>query len=91
MTDPTPAQVKRLLDACMNLGAYFAADACRVIAEWPDDENLAPYLQNLPVKVVREFDLALLSIQLGKMDSEDDEANQRTKYDTAMAEMRGQP
>ena len=82
-TAPSEAQVKRLIDASENLAAYLAMDACRVIAEWPDDANLVPYLENLPVKVVREFDAAVAAIQWGKMDTADAEIAQRRKYEAA--------
>lgn len=90
-TSPTPAQVKALVSASENLAAYFAIDACRVIDEWPGDENLVPYLENLPVKVVREFDEAIAAIQLCEMDSFDEEDEQRRKYEEAMAECRLTP
>ena len=40
----TEKQIKRLIDASENLSAYFAQDACRVIAEYPDGANLAEYI-----------------------------------------------
>lgn len=84
----TEKQIKALIDASHNLAAYFAADACRVIAEWPDDANIVPYLDDLPVKVVREFDRAIFAITEGDMDTADDEAEQRRKYEKALADMR---
>jgi len=84
--NPTPAQIKALVEASENLAAYFAMDAFRVIAEWPDDANLVPYLEKLPVKVVREFDNAIASIQHGTMDSAEEETEQRRKYEAAIVE-----
>ena len=88
---PSPAQIKALVDASENLAAYFAIDACRVIFEWPDDANIVPYLNNLPVKVVREFDNAIACIQHCKMDSFDKEMEQARKYEDAMAELAPTP
>ncbi len=82
----TAKQIARLIDASENLAAYFSMDACRVIAEWPGDDNLVPYLNNLPVKIVREFDEAIADITIGGFS--DDEAEIRAKYERAMEETR---
>lgn len=89
MAEPeiTEAQAKALFEASENLAAYIAADACCVVAEWPDDANLVPYLDKIPVKVARAFDDAVAAIQWGKMDSAEQEAEQRQKYAQAMDEM----
>jgi len=81
-------QIEALIRASENLAAYFAADACRVIVEASDDTNIVPFLETLPVKVVREFDLAIYSITEGQMDSAGEESEQRRKYEAALAMMR---
>lgn len=89
-TTPTPAQIKTLVAACEDLAACFARDACRVIAEWPDDANLVPYLDNLPVKLVRAFDDAIAPIAWPDDFPEQDDT-QVQKYEAALAEMRSAP
>lgn len=79
-------RVKRLIDASHNLCSYLARDACRVIAEFPDDENIVPYLTSIPIRVVREFDAATLALTDPELS--DDEAEVRAKYERAMQEMR---
>lgn len=86
MSKPTEKQIKRLIDASQNLAACLARDACRVIVEGPDDMDLLPYLESLPVKTVREFDEALLAIT--EPEYSDEEADVRRKYEQTMREMR---
>lgn len=83
----TDRKVKRLIDASQALAALFTRDACRVIAEGSDNMDLLPYLDELPVKIVREFDEALLAIT--EPEYSDEEAEVRRKYEQAMKEMRG--
>ncbi len=85
----TPKQIQRLIDASENLAACFARGACRIIVEGADDMNLAPYLDDLPVKIVREFDRAICAITHPEFVTDDDEAVARAKYNDAMREMRG--
>ena len=85
---PSERQIKRLINASENLAAYFAIDACRVIAEASYNANLAPYLKNLPVTAVREFDEAICAITHPDLITTDEDAVARAKYDAAMAEMR---
>lgn len=80
-------KVQRLIDASHNLCALFARDACRVIMEAPDDENIVPYLTDIPLSVIREFDEATLA--LTDPDLCGDEADVGAKYEQAMREMRG--
>ena len=87
----TEKQVLKLIETGESLAAYFSAQACRVIAEWPDDVNLVEHLDNLPVSVVREFDEAIADIQYSMMDGGPDlqkRNEQKAKYEAAMAEQR---
>lgn len=84
----TPKQIDALIKASETLAAYFTADACRVIAEWPDEANIVPYLETLPVKAVRDFDRAIYSIQLSQLNGQCEDEEARRKYEAAMAEQR---
>ncbi len=87
----TDKQVQRLISACEDLAAYFAMDAARVIVEWPDDANIVEYLQNLPVKIVRQFDEAVVAITHPDADyseEHEDDRSLRLRYEAALKEMR---
>lgn len=84
----TEKQIKELINASNDLAAYFAADACRVISGWPEDANIVPYLETLPVGIVRKFDRAIYAITEGEMETAAEETEQRRKYEQTMAEMR---
>lgn len=82
------AQARRLYNAAFDVCGAFAADACRVIAEFDEDTNLVPYLKNLSVKYARELEWAVFAISDGAMETESKEAKQRQKYEAAMAELK---
>lgn len=84
----TEKQAEELYGAAFDVCACFAADACRVIAEFGDEANLAEYLESLPNKYAKRLDRIVMQIQEGDMEIETQEVNQRAKYERAMAEMR---
>lgn len=84
----SPEQIQRLYDAAFALAGSIAAEACRVVAEWPDDAKIAPYLDNLTVKVVRDFDEAVADIQHTAMNGGSPDEAIMAKYRAAMEEMR---
>ena len=84
----TEEQARALYDAAFDLCAYVAADACRVVYEWPSDANLVPYLETLPVGVMRKLDEIVAAIDHAKMDTFEQEEQQRAKYAQAMEELR---